>query len=417
MTTLTRPSLTASRLSAARAVVPDLASRAAQHDLDGSFPFQGFRTLGEAGLLNLTVPVEYGGDGLGLSVTRQVVEQVARGDTSVALVLAMHYLMHAGIVREGRWPAALHRLVSESSVQGVALMNTLRVEPELGTPSRGGLPATTARRTADGWRLSGHKIYSTGSPILRWLLVWARTDDPTPLVGQILVPSDAPGVRIVETWDHLGMRATGSHDVIFDDVALPAEYAADIREPAAWATRSAAGAAWNCVVVSAVYQGAALAARDWLVRYLHERVPSNLGAPLASLPRFQATVGQIEALLHTSDRLLTSVAEETDTASAASATSSASAASTASATSTELPTASASLAQSANLAKLTATNNAIQAVELGLALVGNPGLSRRNPLERHYRDVLCSRVHTPQDDTILAAAGRAALDAALGPHE
>ncbi|HEM8498593.1 TPA: acyl-CoA dehydrogenase, partial [Burkholderia multivorans] len=43
---------------------------------------------------------------------------------------------------------------------------------------------------------------------------------------------------------------------------------------------------------------------------------------------------------------------------------------------------------------------------------GNHGLSRRNPLERHYRDVLCSRVHTPQDDAIAVAAGRAALDAA-----
>jgi len=164
---------------------------------------------------------------------------------------------------------------------------------------------------------------------------------------------------------------------------------------AAWAERSAVGTAWNCVLVSAVYHGAALAARDWLVRYLHERVPSNLGAPLASLPRFQNTVGEIEALLHTSDRLLGAVASEAEHAD---------------------DDAPASLAQSATLAKLTATNNAIRAVELGLALTGNPGLSRRNPLERHYRDVLCSRIHTPQDDTILAAAGRSALDAAIHPH-
>jgi alkylation response protein AidB-like acyl-CoA dehydrogenase len=46
-----------------------------------------------------------------------------------------------------------------------------------------------------------------------------------------------------------------------------------------------------------------------------------------------------------------------------------------------------------------------------VALVGNNGLTRHNPLERHYRDVLCARVHTPQDDSILSAAGRAALAA------
>ncbi|MNP85306.1 hypothetical protein D3C76_1849890 [compost metagenome] len=55
------------------------------------------------------------------------------------------------------------------------------------------------------------------------------------------------------------------------------------------------------------------------------------------------------------------------------------------------------------------SRNAIQAVELAIEAAGNPGLSRRNPLERHYRDVLCSRIHTPQDDAVLGQVGRAAL--------
>ena len=63
------------------------------------------------------------------------------------------------------------------------------------------------------------------------------------------------------------------------------------------------------------------------------------------------------------------------------------------------------------MAKLIATRAAIGAVEQAVALVGNNALTRKNPLERHYRDVLCARVHTPQDDTILSAAGRAALAA------
>ncbi|MNJ82107.1 hypothetical protein D3C77_812780 [compost metagenome] len=48
-------------------------------------------------------------------------------------------------------------------------------------------------------------------------------------------------------------------------------------------------------------------------------------------------------------------------------------------------------------------------MELAIEAAGNPGLSRRNPLERHYRDVLCSRIHTPQDDVVFGQAGRAAL--------
>jgi alkylation response protein AidB-like acyl-CoA dehydrogenase len=53
--------------------------------------------------------------------------------------------------------------------------------------------------------------------------------------------------------------------------------------------------------------------------------------------------------------------------------------------------------------------NAIAAVDIAVKQSGNAGLSRAHPLERHYRDVLCSRIHTPQSDSILTAASRAAL--------
>jgi alkylation response protein AidB-like acyl-CoA dehydrogenase len=62
-----------------------------------------------------------------------------------------------------------------------------------------------------------------------------------------------------------------------------------------------------------------------------------------------------------------------------------------------------------NIVKLTVTNNAVAVVEDALSLAGNHGLSRTNPLQRHYRDVLCGRVHTPQDDTTRISAGRLAL--------
>ena len=62
-----------------------------------------------------------------------------------------------------------------------------------------------------------------------------------------------------------------------------------------------------------------------------------------------------------------------------------------------------------NIIKLTVTNNAAAVVEDALSLTSNHGLSRTNPLQRHYRDALCGRVHTPQDDTTRISAGRLAL--------
>jgi alkylation response protein AidB-like acyl-CoA dehydrogenase len=61
---------------------------------------------------------------------------------------------------------------------------------------RGGLPATTARREPGGWSLTGRKIFSAGAAGLRWMAVWARTDEPVPRAGSFLVRSDAPGITI-----------------------------------------------------------------------------------------------------------------------------------------------------------------------------------------------------------------------------
>jgi alkylation response protein AidB-like acyl-CoA dehydrogenase len=367
------------------AIIRDFATRAGEHDRAGSFPFENFELLHRVGLLSLTVPVAFGGQERGLHDASRVIETIAAGDASTALVLAMHYIHHAAIARSTSWPARLRERVARDAIAGAALINALRVEPELGTPARGGLPATVARRVPEGWRIRGHKIYATGVPALRWCLVWARTDEPEPRVGSWLVPNPADGLRIVETWDHLGMRATASHDVILEDVLVPGDHAVDVRPPAAWREPDPVLAAWNTLTIAALYNGIAGAARDWLVGYLQRRAPSNLGAPLATLPRFQQTVGEIDVLLAINTRLLHGATTEADRSGWG-----------------LHPADPGSI-------KYTITNNAIRAVELGLALIGNPGHDRRNPLERHYRDVLCGRIHTPQDDSVLLAWGRTAL--------
>ena len=183
------------------------------------------------------------------------------------------------------------------------------------------------------------------------------------------------------------MRATVSHEVVFENTPVPLDYAVDLRPPAAWAPKPGSDAApslWNALAIGTIYDGVARAAGDWLVAYLKQRAPTNLGAPLSTLARVQEKLGEIEALLYTNRVLL-----ETATAQGEAGQS---------------PTGS-----EANLVKHVTTRNAIAAVEIGLELTGNPGLSRKNPLERHYRDVLCSRIHSPQSDTILVGAGKVAF--------
>src|SRR5262249_55723535 len=208
-------------IARAAALAEGFAARAAEHDRTGSFPFENFRELSEAGLLSLTVPAAHGGAGAGARDAAPVIGIIGQADPPTPLVLSMHYINHLAMARSPTWPLRLSRKLARETVEGLALINALRVEPELGSPARGGLPATIARRTETGWRLTGHKIYSTGSPILKWYLVWARTDESEPRVGQFLVPAALPGTRIVETWDHHGLRASGSPAVLFDHVLIP----------------------------------------------------------------------------------------------------------------------------------------------------------------------------------------------------
>lgn len=370
------------------------AATAADHDRSGSFPHDNFATLQRHGLVALVAPTACGGRGGSLGEARRVIGAVARGEPATALILTMTYLQHQGITRsDSRWPAHLRDRVTRDAATHGALVNSLRVEPALGSPARGGLPATVAMRTPAGWTLSGHKLYTTGIEGLRWLSVWGRTDEPQPRVGVFLVPRDAPGIRVIASWDHLGLRASGSHEVVFENVTIPHDHAVDLRAPTDWAPGAgsqtdidahATQQAWMVVLLGTLYDAVARAAHDWLVGFLNARAPGNLGAPLASLPRVQEQAGEIAALLRVNRVLLDQATAEVDAGHAPSATDS-------------------------GLLKYTVTTNAIRAVELALQLSGNHGLTRHNPLERHYRDVLCSRIHTPQNDAILVAAGKHAL--------
>jgi alkylation response protein AidB-like acyl-CoA dehydrogenase len=362
-------------------VTRTLAANAERNDRTADFPAEGIRVVHQAGLLTATVARRYGGPGGGLAGTARILGALGRGDPSVALITAMTLFTHASQAAAPTWPDDVYRATLAESVAGPVLVNALRVEPELGTPARGGLPKTVARRTGAGeagWSVTGRKIFSTGAEGLRYMAVWARVDDAEPRAGGFLVRNDAPGITIERTWDHLGLRASRSDDVAFD--ATPAVAAIPDAPPGS----ALALMAWNSLGLSALYLGVASAAREWLIRFLSERTPASLGAPLATLPRFQQAVGEIESALGSAADLVDAVARRVDDGDET------------------------ALARAAAV-KLVATRAAISSVEQALALTGNNGLSRKNPLERHYRDVLCSRVHTPQDDSIALAAGRAAL--------
>ena len=369
--------------AALAALRPRFAARAAAYDRSGEIAFDNLADLREAGLLALALPRAYGGRAIGLRRISTIIADVARGDPSTALILAMQYLQSGSAGRAKAWDEGIKAELFASIRDEGALINALRVEPELGTPARGGRPATNVSLRDGVWRLNGRKIFSTGSEALGWGVVWASTNETDPRVGQVLVRLDRPGVRIERSWNQLGMRATGSHTIVFENVEIPERWLVNLNRPDAAPGEELSAAFESTVAIAALYDAVAREARDWLVGFLKNRTPTNLGAPLSTLPRFRSLVGEIDALLLSSEALL-ELAYARDERGAG-------------------------LGADALLVKHNVTENAIEAVGKAVAAIGNPALSQDNPLERHYRNVLCGRIHTPQGDAVLSAAGGRAL--------
>lgn len=384
-------------------ITAELASTAEEFDRSGEFPWRGIEAVHRAGLLRAGIGPEYGGQGLSAVDGVRVFEALGQGDPSVALLTAMTVFQHVAQSVEPWWPEDVYRRVVADSAQRPVLLNAIRAEPEWGAPARGGLPATTIRRTANGWVLNGHKGFATGSEGLDYHLVWAATQDDNPLLAHAVVPADSPGIEIVKTWDHLGLRASSTHDVIYTNVEIPLDHfrgtpQSRLRPDLAAHTRAA-------LALAALYVGVARSAQDFFVRFANERVPTSLGRPIASTERIQSVAGEIEVQLIQAEEILLGLAARLDavhqTGSPVHQTSPTSA--------SESAASDASVHDRVLVAKLLATRSAVGAVQAAVAALGNPALTRHNPLERHLRDVLCSRVHPPQDDAALLIAGKRAL--------
>ncbi|MFT4262983.1 MAG: acyl-CoA dehydrogenase family protein, partial [Nocardioides sp.] len=364
---------------------------AAEHDATGAVPAAGLEVAARAGLLTATVGTQYAGPGLGPLETVRILTALGEGDPSVALIAANTLMAHAGQALHAHWPEAYYADVLRRSAEGAAPINAIRAEPELGAPARGGLPSTTATRTATGWRLNGHKAYATGGTALAYHVVWAVANEPdgdpdAPRVGHVIVPADLPGITWVETWDHLGLRASNTHDVIYEDVELPLEAFTEIPRGADGVYRDPASMAAGPGSFGhpALYVGVARAARQAFADFARERVPAALGRPIAETERIQVVAGEIDLLIAQAETLIQGAIlrlERGDT----------------------------SVGPQLSVLKAAVARSVITAVQTAVSALGNPALSRHHALERHLRDVLCVRVHPPQEDTALLAAGRRVL--------
>lgn len=327
-----------------------------------------------SGLAALSVPTAYGGSGADLGLATEVLLQLAQGSTSTALVAAMQVNLFGHSLETQAW-GEHSQIFCERAASG-ELFNAAASEPQLGSPSRGGLPQTNVVQRGDTLVLNGQKTWVTGGALLDHLLLRVRLGDEA---KTLWLPSDLPGVRWEATWgDGLSLRASASNDVFFDDVTVPASHLLNDGPKAV--------NLWFPLLVGAVYLGTALAARDAAVRYAKERVPTALGKPIATLPTIQRQLGDIEVKLLAAQTLLLGTAAAWNPEGERDA-----------------------FYPRVVAAKGFAVETALTVTEAALKLAGGNSLSPDLPLERHFRDVRAGLMHPPSGDAALELIGRHAL--------
>lgn len=352
------------------------AARAPKHDLEGSFPFENIADLKESGYVALTVPREYGGEEITLYEMLLIQEKLATGDGSTALSIGWHMglMLHFRTTRS--WPEKLFAAFCRDVVETGTLLNHLATERSAGSPSRGGIPQTEAVKTEGGWLITGRKTFSTLSPVLDTFLVSASMAGMNQ-VGDFLVRR-SDRVRIEETWNTMGMRATGSHDMILDQAYVPEE--ALIRSHTVGQKLQPPSDANGWLLhVPACYLGIAQAARDFAVSFAKTYQPASLPSPIADLPTVQQQIGLLEAELLTARHLMYGIADRWDTQ----------------------PEQRLKLVPELGLVKYVATNHAISIVDKAMRIVGGASLSRSLPLERLYRDVRAGLHNPPMDENVI----------------
>ncbi len=377
-------------VSKARDLAERFAERAARHDRAGSFPFENFEDLREAGFYGLTVPRQFGGAEAPLHTYLAVLEALANGDGSTALSFMMH-LKTFGQERESpAYPPEWLERMARGAIEHGYLVNTVATEEGLGSPAGGGLPDTTAEPVEGGWLLTGRKTFTTLAPVLHYFIVLARIPTPEgepPQLGNFMVLRTDPGLRIDETWDSLGMRATGSHDTVLEGVLLPPERLLNRRTLGKADARGAAGMAWFALGLAAVTIGVASAARNYAVAYARERTP-NTNKTIKDYPGVRTRIARIDLLIQRSRALVADACAAWESGAKVHP----------------------SAADRIAMAKIDTLNNCIEAVDLAMRVVGGVSLQKSRPMERFYRDVRAALHNPPLEDRALEQLARSALD-------
>ncbi|MFD1328324.1 acyl-CoA dehydrogenase family protein [Mycoplana ramosa] len=357
----------------AMALAPVLAERAARSDEGDLFVAENYDLLKRSGLVEAGVPRELGGGGAEVRQLAEMLRVMAHACSSTALAFSMH--THQVAIPAWRWRyqqvAAVEPLLRRVAGEKLILLSSG------GSDWIGG--SGKATKVEGGYRITARKVFTSGAAAGDLLMTGAvvETAEGPDAVVHFAAPMTAPEVSVVETWRALGMRGTGSNDVVIDNLFVPDAGISLTRRAGEWHPLFQIIATTAFPLIYAVYLGVAESARDIALETARKRHPSATVLDLA---------GRMETSLRAAQMAHRWMVETV-----------------------ERNTPSPESVNEIMIGRSLVAKHAIAAVELAMELAGGSAFYRSLGLERRFRDIQGARYHPLQPGAQAQYAGAMAL--------
>ena len=346
--------------------------RAQALDDTDSFAAENFADLRAAGFLEAGVPAELGGGGADIPELSLMLRTLARRCGSTALALAMH--THQVAIPAWRWGhqgvGAVEPLLRRIAAEKLVLVSTG------GSDWVGG--GGEAIPVEGGYRIQARKVFSSSAPVGDLMMTMAvlRDGDGGDQVLHFAVPLRSPHVRLEDTWHTLGMRGTGSQDVLIDGHVVP-EAGVSLRRPAGqWHPVFQIIATIAVPIIYSAYVGVAEGARDAAIM-LAGRHPN--AHTIALVGRMETELMGARLALQGMLDVIAENARSADTV------------------------------NRVMMGKTLVARHVLAVGELAMEAAGGAAFYRKNGLERRFRDLQGARYHPMQAGPQAEYAGRMAL--------
>jgi alkylation response protein AidB-like acyl-CoA dehydrogenase len=349
------------------------AERANANTDEDAYVADNIAALKEAGLVEAGVPAELGGGGAEIDELAGMLRALAYHCGSTALAFSMH--THQVAIPAWRWrhqnATALEPLLKRIAGERLLLLSSGGSDWIAGSGK--------AEKVDGGYRIQARKIFTSGAATGNILMTGAilETEGEPPMVLHFGVPMNSPHVEILDTWHTLGMRGTGSQDVLINGHFVP-EAAVSVRRKAGeWHPLFQIIGTIAFPLIYSVYLGITEGARDLAIDLAKRRTPGRHAIVIAGRMDTELAAARLAQ-----ESMLAAV---------------------------RLNAPSASTINQVMIGRKLVERHAIEAVEYAMELAGGAGFYRGAGLERKFRDIQAARYHPLQSGPQAEYAGAMAL--------